>query len=66
MSSITHQSLFWFNVMLFSLCNTPAAFEWLMELVLTDFSWKICLICLDDVVVYGGNFNDVLDRLKLV
>ncbi len=37
-----------------------------MELVLSVLNWKICLICLDDVIVYGGNFYDALDRLKTV
>ncbi len=37
-----------------------------MELVLSGLNWKICLIYLDNVIVYGGNFYDVLDRLKIV
>ncbi len=37
-----------------------------MELILTGLNWKICLIYLDDVIVYGGNFYEVLDRLKQV
>ena len=36
----------------------------LKELVLSGLSWKICLIYLDDVIVYGGNFYGALDRLK--
>ena len=36
-----------------------------MELVLSGFNWKICLIYLDDIIVYGGNFNDSLDRLNI-
>ena len=26
-----------------------------MELVLSGLNWKICLIYLDNVIVYGGN-----------
>ena len=37
-----------------------------MELVLSGLNWKICLIYLDDIIVYGGNFYDSLDRLKIV
>ena len=35
-----------------------------MELVLYGLNWKICLIYLDDLIVYGGNFYDALDQLK--
>ncbi len=41
-------------------------FERLMELVLSGLNWKICLIYLDDVIVYGENLYDALDRLKTV
>ncbi len=63
---VTGQGLFRFTVMPFSLCTAPATFERLMELVLSGLYWKICLIYLDDVIVYGGNFYDSLDRLKIV
>ncbi len=61
---LTRQGLF--TVMPFSLCNAPATFKRLMELVLSDLNWKICLIYLVDVIVYGGNFYDALHRLKTV
>ncbi len=60
---VTQQGLFRCAVMPFGLCNAPATFERLMELVLSGLNWKICLIFLDDVIVYGGNFYDSLDRL---
>ncbi len=63
---VTRQGLFRFTVMPFGLCNAPATFERLMELVLSGLNWKICLIYLDDVIVYGGNLYDTLDRLKIV
>ncbi len=37
-----------------------------MELVLKDLNWKVCLIYLDDIIVYGAGFYPVLDRLKMV
>ncbi len=63
---VTRQGLFLFTVMPFGLYNAPATFERLMELVLSGLNWKICLIYLDDVIIYGGNFYDALDRLKIV
>ena len=63
---ITREGLFQFTVMTFGLCNAPATFEQLTELVLTGFNWTICLIYLDDIIIYGGNFYDSLDRLQVV
>ncbi len=61
---VTHQVLFRFTVMPFGLCNAPATFKRLMDLVLSGISWKICHVYLDDV--YSENFYDALDRLKTV
>ncbi len=63
---VTRQGLFRFTLMLFGLCNAPATLERLMELVLKDLNWKICLIYLDDIIVYGAGFYPALDRLKAV
>ena len=54
------------NVMPFGLCNAPSTFARLMELVLKDPHWKICLIYLDDVIVMGRTFEEELERLKQV
>ncbi len=37
-----------------------------MELVLKDLNWKVYLIYLDDMIVYGAGFYPVLDRLNMV
>ncbi len=63
---VTRQELFRFIVMPFGLCNAPATFERLMELVLKDLNWKVCLIYLDDIIVYGAGFYPALDQLKSV
>ena len=62
----TKQGLFQWKVMPFGLCNAPATFERLMELVLTGLNWKICLIYLDDIIVFGRNFDDALANLRCV
>ncbi len=53
---VTRKGLSWFTVMPFGLCNAPATFERLMELVLQGLNWKVCLIYLDDIIVYGAGF----------
>ena len=47
----------------FRLCNAPATFESLMETVLAGLHWQICLIYLDDVIVSGKSFEDMVKNL---
>ncbi len=63
---VTRQRMFRFTVMPFGLCNAPATFERLMELVLKDLNWKICLIYLDDIIIYCAGFYLAMSRLKMV
>ena len=63
---ICRSGLYHFNVLPFGLCNAPATFERLMELVMAGLQWKVCLIYLDDIIVYGESFDQELERLKEV
>lgn len=48
----------------FGLCNTPATFSRLMNLVLGGLNWTRCLCYLDDVIVFGSTFEIALRNLK--
>jgi hypothetical protein len=37
-----------------------------METVLAGLQWDICLIYLDDVIIYGKNFDEMIRNLSLV
>ena len=37
-----------------------------MELILSGLCWETCLIYLDDVIVYGRNWDEHLQRLRQV
>ena len=50
---ITRKGIFQFCVLPLETCNAPAMFERLMETVLDGLQWDICLIYIDDVIVYG-------------
>ena len=63
---ITRRGLFEFNVMPFGLCNAPATFERLMELVLSGLHWQICLIYLDDIIIFGKTFSEMIKNLDMV
>jgi len=62
----TKFGLFEFNVMPFGLCNAPATFERLTERVLRGLLWEECLVYIDDVIVFGKTFSEVLLRLRKV
>ena len=62
----TPYGLYQFRVMPFGLCNAPSTFQRLMELVLAGLCWETCLIYLDDVIVYGRNWDEHLQRLRQV
>ena len=63
---LTREGLWQFKVMPFGLCNAPATFERLMELVLRGLLWQRCLVYIDDIIVYGTTFEDTLENLQLV
>lgn len=52
--------------MSFGLCNAPATFVRLMERVLRGLSWKICLVYLDDIIVFSKSFDEHLENLGKV
>ncbi len=52
--------------MLFGLCNEPANFKRLMETVPCGLIGKICLIYLDDVVIFESMVDEPLQRLNIV
>ena len=62
----TGNGLYQFTVMSFGLCNAPATFERLMEKVLSGLPWEVCLLYLDDIIVHGRAFGEVIKRLRIV
>ena len=50
----------------FGLCNAPASFQRLMDLVLTGLQWSKCLVYLDDIVVLGRSLEEHIDNLDSV
>jgi hypothetical protein len=48
----------------FGLCNAPATFQRVMNLVLRGMTWKEVLAYLDDVIVLGKSFEDMLQSLR--
>ena len=67
----TFAGLYQFKKMPFGLVNAPATFQRLMEVVLTGLARSVCVVYLDDVLVFGctmtehnANLSQVMDRLR--
>ena len=55
-----------FTVMPFGVCNGPSSFQRLMSVVLRVLQWQICLVYLNDVIVFAKTFDEHLERLEAV
>jgi len=56
----THEGLFQFNVIPFGL---PATFQRLMDMVLKWLLWQSCLVCIDEIIIVGRSFEELLSNL---
>ena len=63
---VTQDGLFEFNVMPFGLCNAPATFQRYMDVVLAGFKWNVCLVYLDDIIIFSKSFTEHLKHLHSV
>ena len=63
---ITSEGLYEFNVLPFGLCNGPATFQRLMNILLAGIQWHDCLVYLDDIIVLGRSFSERLHNLAKV
>ena len=63
---VTHSGLYEFKKMPFGLCNAPATFQRLMELVLQGLTRSICMIYLDDILIFSRTFTEHISHLTQV
>ena len=63
---VTRKGQWRFKVLSFGLCNEPSQFARTMELVLSGLTWDICLVYLDDILVFSRTFEEHCDRLAAV
>jgi hypothetical protein len=63
---ICEQGLFEFTVMPFGLTNAPAIYQRFMASKLTGLLYGKCLVYIDDIIVHGRTFEEMLERLALV
>ena len=48
------------------LCNSPATYQRLMEDILGDLHLRICVIYLDDIIIFSKSYDQHLERLARV
>ena len=63
-----HAGTYRYRRMPFGLTNAPATFQRTLDIVLSFFKWKSCLVYLDDVIIFSkdmeSHFVHVEDILK--
>ena len=59
-------NLYQYNVMPFGLSNGSATCQRLMNIMLKDLEWKICITYQDDIVVYADSMDQLIERLRRV
>ena len=55
---VTHSGVYQYVRMPFGLTNAPASFQRALDLILTKFKWKTCLIYLDDIIIFSNSVED--------
>ncbi len=63
---ITEEGSYEYNVMPFGLTNAPATFQRLMNLVLAGLNWKMCLVYIDDILIFSRTFEEHMVHLRCV
>ena len=62
----SHCGLYEFTRMPFGLCNAPATFQRLMQVVLSGLEWDCCFVYIDDILIASQSFEEHMRHLQLV
>src|SRR3989441_7145838 len=63
---LTRRGLFQYTAMSFGLTNAPATFQRLMDVVMAGLNFEVCLVYLDDIILFSSTVSEHLERLKLL
>jgi len=63
---VTRKGQWRFKVLSFGLCNAPSQSAKTMEWVLSGLSYEVCLIYLDDILVFSRTFAEHINHLAAV
>jgi Reverse transcriptase (RNA-dependent DNA polymerase) len=62
----SQEGLHAFSRMPFGLKNAPATFHRFVDITLAGLTWKVCLVYLDDIIVYSKSREEHLKHLDVV
>ena len=63
---ICREGMFRFRTMPFGLCNAGATFQRLMDTVMSGLAFDVCLVYLDDIIVFSIDEEQHFERLRMV
>ena len=63
---ITQEGLFEWLRLPYGLKNAPGHFSRMMDKVLAGLTWELCLVYLDDAIVWGRDEEEHLNNLRKV
>jgi len=63
---ICREGQFKFKTMPFGLCNVGATFQRLMDMVMSGLAFEVCLVYLDDVIVFSTTIDEHFRRLSAI
>ena len=62
----TRRGQFEFNMMSFGLSGAPFTFQRLMHTILREENWLLCLVYLDDILIFSESFEQQIERIKVI
>jgi len=65
-AAVTRKGQWRFKVLSFGLANALSQFVRIMELVMSGLTYDVCLVYLDDILIFSKTFDEHLDRLATV
>ena len=65
-SFVTRRGTFKFRVLPFGLCNAGATFQRVMDIAMAGLNFQICLVYLDDIILFSQSIPQHLERLQLL
>ena len=59
-----HEGCFEFCRIPFGLCNAPATFQRKVDMMLSGYRWRTCLVYLDDIIVFSNTKEDHFTHVR--
>ena len=61
-----HAGCYQFQRMPFGLCNAPATFQRTLDIILSPYRWRTCLVYLDDIIIFSPDYESHITHVDEV